>query len=722
MNNWASLTPELQLEVASHLPPGDVAGCLKFVDWSTYKNLHSSYEAVRLVADEPWPAQAFLLRWGQLEQPWRKLNVRQRRKLLCLAAGSGHPPSLAAALSHCGVSLRAEVMAAAAAAGDVAACQTLLDGGCCWGNSVTMAAAEHGRVEVLDWLQRLDFKFEEHTEDATEGLRGYACDDKYLERMLDNASEYDLEQQYPPTPAARSGHGRVLKWEEEEDMRLAVVRAAGEGGHAVLAAQEYRVIVDFASVGEHEMEAAGFPAPEPWNANGSSWLRAEPLLCGLACGCSLAELQQHGGAAVEAVRGRDNTGRAVVVQAAACSPTSDWAAKLDWLQEQWQLRSWGDAYDNAGQERWRRAAAAPGFTQRLQQLAAGRGFRPGNDVMATIAEVGNLEALKALVEWGLLSAGRDDNVGPLEGCAVYAAAGGHVHVLQWLRERLPAEEVWQERVRFSAAHHARGGALLWLMQQEVEQQELEQQEVEQQEVEQHELEQQELEQQEVEQHELGPVTQRKHQLGQLDRDKANRTGKKTKEKKAQDRMWDILKEQALLHADAAALRYLVEQCGKALDGPGDWDMLVCEASVELLEWASAQPGAEQQIAACGPSTLLAAAWAVGNLAAADWLLTSAGVGRLPRAQEDVCSRLHLAHLRFGELQWMLRALLARGGPTEDNKVAQRMWREPIEAVRAQGLATPRQLALLEEIEKELAERYKWPCKGKVGRGKKKRKQ
>ncbi|PNW83308.1 hypothetical protein CHLRE_05g230700v5 [Chlamydomonas reinhardtii] len=73
----------------------------------------------------PWPGVDFAAHWGRPE-PWLALTLPQRRRLLCLAASSGHAPSLDAALAHCGCTLTPEVLAAAAAAGNMAFCVRLM--------------------------------------------------------------------------------------------------------------------------------------------------------------------------------------------------------------------------------------------------------------------------------------------------------------------------------------------------------------------------------------------------------------------------------------------------------------------------------------------------------------------------------------------------------------------------------------------------------------------
>ncbi|KAG2442745.1 hypothetical protein HXX76_002827 [Chlamydomonas incerta] len=103
-------------------------------------------------AQQPWPGPAFVAHWGRCE-PWRALTLPQRRRLLSLAASSGHAGSMDAALNRCGCKLTSEVLTAAAAAGNAVGCQRLLLGdGCRVDWRSVMAAAEAGHLPVLQLL------------------------------------------------------------------------------------------------------------------------------------------------------------------------------------------------------------------------------------------------------------------------------------------------------------------------------------------------------------------------------------------------------------------------------------------------------------------------------------------------------------------------------------------------------------------------------------------
>ncbi|KAG2424375.1 hypothetical protein HXX76_014584 [Chlamydomonas incerta] len=104
-------------------------------------------------ATQPWPGAAFVAHWGRAE-PWRALPRWLRHRLLCLAASSHHPPSLDAALAHCGTVLQADAVASAVIAGDLDTCRRLYEAeGCDWDASlVGTAAGLSGSLPVCEWL------------------------------------------------------------------------------------------------------------------------------------------------------------------------------------------------------------------------------------------------------------------------------------------------------------------------------------------------------------------------------------------------------------------------------------------------------------------------------------------------------------------------------------------------------------------------------------------
>ncbi|KAG2453273.1 hypothetical protein HYH02_002596 [Chlamydomonas schloesseri] len=161
-SKWSYLPPDLKQRVASFLHPNSVAESLVLVDRDTAGLLRPQYHTLTLGqkqetdeephrAVQPWPGHAFAAHWGRPE-PWRALTLPQRRRLLCLAASSGHAPSLDAALVHAGCSLNHEVLTAAAAAGNLPGCKQLISNDCECSLTAVLAAAQGGHLQLLQLL------------------------------------------------------------------------------------------------------------------------------------------------------------------------------------------------------------------------------------------------------------------------------------------------------------------------------------------------------------------------------------------------------------------------------------------------------------------------------------------------------------------------------------------------------------------------------------------
>ncbi|KAG2424377.1 hypothetical protein HXX76_014586 [Chlamydomonas incerta] len=238
-------------------------------------------------AEQPWPGAAFVAHWGRPE-PWRALPRWQRHRLLCLAASSHHPPSLDAALAHCGTVLQADALASAIMAGDLETCQRLYENeGCdCDHGLFGTAAGLSGSLPVCKWLAGA---------------------------IPDNEA---TQQRFLLPAAILAGHERVVDWALERlgndwDWDGALVGAAAKAGRLELM---QRLAV-----------RCRYPGPQ----------RGEPeMLARVAYGCPLAVLQQYyepwGRGLLEGI-----DQKLCLLLAAAGSPTPDWAAKCDWLWARW---------------------------------------------------------------------------------------------------------------------------------------------------------------------------------------------------------------------------------------------------------------------------------------------------------------------------------------------------------------------------------------------------
>ena len=204
--DWSWLTGDLLRRIAEELDPSEVASSLKLLNKFSATALGGTYRYIvlgrkvvwrpasppvpmQLVARQPWPRGAFPRHWGRPE-PWARLTLPQRRLVLQLAASSGDPHSLTAALENCGCSVTYTALVAAAVVGDSEACQRLLhDEGCSCPDEVFEAAAYSGSLDVLRVLRGL---WPAHAAEAAS-----LCDAVAV-------------------AAASFGHANVLDWLEDE--------------------------------------------------------------------------------------------------------------------------------------------------------------------------------------------------------------------------------------------------------------------------------------------------------------------------------------------------------------------------------------------------------------------------------------------------------------------------------------------------------------------------
>ncbi|KXZ49693.1 hypothetical protein GPECTOR_20g550 [Gonium pectorale] len=240
--------------------------------------------------------------------------------------------------------------------------------------------------------------------------------------------------------AAGGGHRRVCEWllsTLHSTLQHEAAFAAARGGHGDLAEWLLRRLPTGAGDSESNLT----------------------YLCEMAHGCDLPTLQQtwlRFSSVQTLARWRP------VLRYAACSPTPDWAAKVEWLEAQgcplcaevaesaaahpddgealarltWLLR--GRGYPVEG--RAVHAAACRGNTAALQYLLS-EVPPAGNDrdavAVDVVAEGGHLAALQALHAAGWLAGPlwADEPAALDEKLFAAAAESGSVELLAWLRER-----------------------------------------------------------------------------------------------------------------------------------------------------------------------------------------------------------------------------------------------------------------------------------------------
>ena len=410
-STWDNLTPELVRRIAECLHPNEVASSLKLANSDTaaalsdYRTLYLAHDGkdiyIRLKAQQPWPGHAFVAHWGRPE-PWRELSLRQRERLLCLAASSGHAASLDAALHFSGCALKPSVLTAAAVGGDELASKRLLAEGCSLDEGVFRAAARGGHLRLIQLLLNTTVSNYLWTPCLAAAAQG----------------------------ACAGGQLAILTWLQQEhgySLRASNVGAAAEAGHVELVERLMPLVPDCAPAQEawKDCDPQDFQAVR--DLRSSRW----ELLMDVVSGCPVEVLQRHhdrlwhwprrqpvllpgdlanpaalaaavaagyagaeaagvlagGRADLEAVveadvpEDEDQSCPAEDVRAylcnlfraAACSPTPCWAAKLSFLLSTWGPRveatlkagrylDLGELFDAMATER-------PDYLQRLKHLA-----------------------------------------------------------------------------------------------------------------------------------------------------------------------------------------------------------------------------------------------------------------------------------------------------------------------------------------------------------------
>ncbi|KAG2422364.1 hypothetical protein HXX76_016089 [Chlamydomonas incerta] len=435
---FTKLTPELVRKIASFSWAPDVIAGLKLsckdaaaaCRGENYFVITLAQPATRLepkrrsnpvIAAAPWPGWQFVAHWGRSE-PWQQLTVRQRQRLLCLAASSGHGPSLNAALKHCGCSVKSQVLASAAWAGQTAACNRLLAEGCEVGLEAVCAAAEAGHLSLcsLLWGKR---------------DRNYISYSELGE--LEDPAEVDVVR--VAEAACFGGHARVLKWLERDEglndeservgqayKRLAVMaslaKAAARGGRMSL----MRRLDD--ELQDHD-DGAG------------SW--QQRLLCHVALGCPLPvfreladrwqqlEPPQPGVPTAAAAAAADR--ECTVLLFALGNRTPDWREKVelvltrrpDYLAA--AVRAEHDTHPLADRRLFKWAAAQPDFEHRVRYLVSDKGAGAAAARAAAVAAAGAVDvgALRFLLD--------EHGMRLFEKCICEAAAHDQHAVLEFLR-------------------------------------------------------------------------------------------------------------------------------------------------------------------------------------------------------------------------------------------------------------------------------------------------
>ena len=443
------LTAGLIQQIASYLHPNEVITSLKQLNHETAQCL-KEYRLVQLsqpltpapswasdhpvhVAVQSWPSALFVAHWGR-PQPWRTLSLRQRRRLLCLAANSGCAASLEAALAQCGCSLTSKVAMAAVLGGSVSACETLLiREGCESMARLEDVAAEAGHLEVLRWLRE-------------------ARRDQLLleppQQLLDDQlrSEQAPDEVATAVAACRGGHAHILAWLQEEEEQARQQAQPQEEQQALRFVTMYmskpplkladrkavQYLAGAAAAGGHvQLLDQLLPRLEPVTAGALCCAELERV----AKGCTLEVLQRvyNHLCGLESAMLPSVCAKRSLVVAAAVSNTADWEQKLDWVLQQEAYeplteRPFAHAYVMSDYIVLCHAAGRlPDWLQRLQALRARNVPLPPLLTLAMRAAIaGDVAALTCLL------AEQSEGVPAREQIASAAVAAGHVPILSVL--------------------------------------------------------------------------------------------------------------------------------------------------------------------------------------------------------------------------------------------------------------------------------------------------
>ncbi|KAG2423176.1 hypothetical protein HXX76_010944 [Chlamydomonas incerta] len=317
---FAALSSDPALPRAFRLAAADTTKSLRVYgrrfylrDFDEYVDAQLAYWQDAPRAERPWPGAAFIGHWDRPEF-WRSLSLAQRRRLLLLAASSGHPASLEVAIRRCGVAEPPAQPADSAPA-------SLGEKECYFRGALAV-----GDLRCADILWSAGFRHHDniHTAVPAAVMGGLEACQWLLARPADPGSVQLLVLQLAEC-AAFTGREGQLDWLLEQDQELAsselphLAYCAALGGH-VGTMQRLRARPGNAWPGDADMRLLAAlvrgvaPLPVVEEA-------AAQLLGGVGVAVE---------AAVEAEAGTAVAQRVRLVLAAALSYSHDWAAKLGW--------------------------------------------------------------------------------------------------------------------------------------------------------------------------------------------------------------------------------------------------------------------------------------------------------------------------------------------------------------------------------------------------------
>ncbi|GLC61072.1 hypothetical protein PLESTB_001713300 [Pleodorina starrii] len=291
----------------------------------------------------------------------RAYTLQQRKQFVCLVVASGSICNLEVAITVAELSPGEDVFTAAAAA---------------------------GHLDVCKWLVERGFPKELFTAFIGASRGGHVEICGWLLGQSEERSKLDLLER-GCTAAAHSGHVALIEWMLQRC-------------HPLMKARDRARVL-----------------PSEWNPG---W-----LLEAVAHGCTLPVLQRLYSEWVEPLQGGQGLGdrRDAILAAAAGSPTPDWRAKVEWLEQRGFTCTVGATYLAAD-------LPDPDALERLQWLRQ-RGYPIDRQAAIRAACTGNPTALDYVLSVGVswLSTEQVEDVAQVDDVAY----GGNLAVLQTLHAR-----------------------------------------------------------------------------------------------------------------------------------------------------------------------------------------------------------------------------------------------------------------------------------------------
>ncbi|GIL64091.1 hypothetical protein Vafri_18066 [Volvox africanus] len=395
-------TPDILQSVAAFLPPNVMACTIRLVNKSAADQF-KHFVTTRL--SQSVPEHAFRHHWG-FPAATRTLTYEERTQLLCLTASSRSLVNLKLAIKSTGLLPQPKVLYAAVKAGNIRVCDWLIRSGCrCPLMDMGRAIGESGSKEIYAWAFGIIDLFEDHS-DAIPGSRSKrSTPDRFNSYSRSNSHNCRIHTAWAATCAAAcSGREEFLRWLLQRLLELPQVSGC--------------TLRAFNPI--HLLEGAA----EGCRLATLQWLHQQLPKLQLLSTPNRNQEQQLPLSLKRVQR---------LLGAAARSPTPDWRAKLEWLEDLWQQRQQFNEVHEVPDVCQAVMSHPTEAAERLMWLQQ-RGYSVSTGTaLVTACKNGCMAAVQVLLSQGLSA---DAAMSP---AAKAAVMGGHLAILQALHGFRPLE-------------------------------------------------------------------------------------------------------------------------------------------------------------------------------------------------------------------------------------------------------------------------------------------